>query len=231
MRPVVDGTVDRLSKTTFGCDPLMGEELSRITSIVSSAYKRHGQVLETAILECLRSYDRFEVWNDPALSISRAADALGGSFMSNPAQALTANIAHDGQTERTLQIDILVHDREKNSVSSYEVKRGAGTHDAGKRRSMLRDLICTQVVLKSYAEERLRAKCESVTSHIIVYYGAESFGPFTLTRDHLDVHFGVPIVSQVEEVNAYYRERIEQLLMAPPPDVDGMLGELGILPD
>jgi hypothetical protein len=206
----------------------MGEEYSRITSVVSSAYKRHGQVLETAILECLRNYDRFEVWNDPALPISRAADALAGSFMNDPAQALTANIAHGGQLERTLQIDILVYDRAKNSVSSYEVKRGAGTHDAGKRRSMLRDLICTQVVLKSYADERLGTKCESVASHIIVYYGAESFGPFTLSRDNLDDHFGVPVVEQVEEVNAYYRDRVEQLLMMPAPDVEGMLGELGI---
>lgn len=231
MRPHVDATIDRLAGASFCCDPLMGEEYSRITSVVSSAYKRHGQILETSILECLRSFDRFEVWNDPALPISRAADALGGSFMGDPSQALTANIAHDGQLERTLQIDILVHDREKNTVSSYEVKRGAGTHDAGKRRSMLRDLICTQVVLKSYAEERLGANCENVTSHIIVYYGAESFGPFTLTRDQLDDHFGVPLVSQVEEVNAYYRARVEQLLAMPPPDVDGMLEELGILPD
>ena len=141
-----------------------------------------------------------------------AADALGGTFMNNPAQALTANIAHDGQLERALQIDILVHDRERNTITSYEVKRGAGTHDAGKRRSMLRDLICTQVVLKSYAEERLGTGCDKASSHIIVYYGAESFGPFTLTRDDLDAHFGVPIVEQVEEVNGYYRARVEQLL-------------------
>lgn len=212
MGPLVDATIDRLAATRFCCDPLMGEEYSRITSVVSSAYKRHGQILETAVLECLRSYDRFEVWNDPALPISRAADALGATFMANPVQALTANIAHNGQVERTLQIDILMHDRERNSIASYEVKRGAGAHDAGKRRSMLRDLICTQVILKSYAEEKLESACDAVSSHIIVYYGAESFGPFTLTRDQLDEHFGVPIVAQIEEVNSYYRARVEHLL-------------------
>ena len=77
---------------------------------------------------------------------------------------------------------------------------------------MMRDLICTQVILKSYAEEYLKCACEAASSHIIVYYGAEKFGPFTLTRDDLDEHFGVPLVEQVEEVNAYYRDRIEQLL-------------------
>lgn len=212
MRPVVDATIERLAQKTFCCDPLMGEENSRITSVVSSAYKRHGSILEAAILECLRTFDKFEVWNDPGLSISNAADALAATYMTNPEAALSANIAHSGPATRTLQVDLLVYDHERDTVASYEVKRGAGAHDAGKRRSMLRDLICTQVVLKSYAKERLNMPCHRATSHIIVYYGAESFGPFTLTRDDLDEHFGVPIVEQVEEVNAYYRGRVEQLL-------------------
>lgn len=238
MRPVVDATIGRLSQATFSCDPLMGEEYSRITSVVSSAYKRHGQILETSILECLRRYERFEVWNDPALPVSRAADALAGTYMTNPVAALTANIAHAGEAERTLQVDLLVHDREQATVSSYEVKRGAGTHDAGKKRSMLRDLICTQVILKSYGEERLQVNCETARSHIIIYYGAESFGPFTLTRDNLDEHFGVPLVGQIEEVNAYYRSQVEQLLATPAsesgirvrsqPDVEALLRDLGI---
>ena len=217
----------------------MGAEYSRITSVVSSAYKRHGHILEAAILEGLRSFDRFKVWNDPRLAISRPAEALASTYMNNPAAALGANIAHDGVGERTLQVDLLVHDRERNSVSSYEIKRGAGTHDAGKRRSMLRDLLCTQVILKSYGEQHLNLNCDSAHSHIIIYYGAEDLGrPFTLNREDLDEHFGVPLVEQVEEVNAYYRGQIEQLLATPAtesgirvgsqPDVDALLRELGI---
>ena len=220
MGPVVDATIERLAAATFCCDPLMGDELSRITSVVSSAYKRHGQILETSILECLRSFDKFEVWNDPALPICRAADALAAPLMANPAAALDAHIPHGGDADRALQVDLLVHDRERNTVASYEVKRGAGTHDAGKRRSMLRDLICTQVILKSYAEARLGLAPASATSHIIVYYGAEAFRPFSLTRDDLDDHFGVPLTEQVEEVNSYYRARIEQLLQAKPAQGD-----------
>lgn len=215
MAPVVDKTVARLSKKAFCCDPLMGEEYSRITSVVSSAYKRHGQILEASILTCLQTYDKFAVWNDPALHIPQAAEALAGTYMATPAAALAANIAHQGAGERTVQVDLLVYDKEKNTVSSYEVKRGAGTHDSGKRRSMLRDLLCTQVVLKSYGDQYLGAECASAHSHVIIYYGAETLGaPFTLTRDDLDDHFGVPLVEQVEEVNKYYRERVEALLEA-----------------
>ena len=213
LRPLVDRTVDGLRERNFKCDPLMGEENSRITSVVSSAYKRHGHILEAAILEGLRSFDRFQVWNDPRLPISRPAEALAATYMNRPAAALASNIAYDGVGERTLQVDLLVHDRERNSVSSYEIKRGAGTHDAGKRRSMLRDLLCTQVILKSYGEQYLELDCDSAHSHIIIYYGAEDLGqPFTLNRDDLDEHFGVPLVREVEKVNRYYRAQIEELL-------------------
>ncbi len=209
--------MERLSKKAFCCDPLMGEDYSRVTSVVSSAYKRHGQILEASILNCLQAYDKFAVWNDPKLHIPQAAEALAGTYMGTPAAALAANITHEGPGDRTVQVDLLVYDKEQNTVCSYEVKRGAGTHDAGKRRSMLRDLLCTQVVLKSYGDHQLDVQCASAHSHVIIYYGAETLGaPFTLTRDDMDDHFGVPIVEQVEEVNAYYRSRVEELLESQP---------------
>lgn len=213
IKPVVDATVGRLRDRAFDCDPLMGAELSRITSVVSSAYKRHGHILEATLKAVLREHSRFEVWDDPRLPISQAAEGLATSYMSNPTSALNASIKHEAKGHRTLQVDMLVFDKKRKTVSSYEVKRGAGTHDAGKRRSMMRDLLCTQVVLKSYAENKLNLSCKSAHSYIIVYYGAETLGvPFTLWRDHLDDHFGVPVLSQMEKVNRYYRKQIENLL-------------------
>jgi hypothetical protein len=41
--PVVDETIRALSKTKFIEDPVAGAGYSRSTSIVSSAYKRHGR--------------------------------------------------------------------------------------------------------------------------------------------------------------------------------------------
>lgn len=213
LTPLVDGTLDRLSARAFNCDPLMGPELSRITSVVSSAYKRHGHILEAALKAVLRQHDRFIVWDDPQLPISHAAESLATSYMGNPQSALQASIGHELQGHRTLQVDLLVFDQQEGTIRAYEVKRGAGTHDAGKRRSMLRDLLCTQVVLKSYAEQRLEISCSAAQAHIVIYYGAENLGaPFTLTRETLDEHFGVPVVDEIEEVNSYYRQRIEALL-------------------
>jgi len=213
LRPVVDASILRLSNKKFTVDPLMGEELSRTTSVVSSVYKRHGQILERAILEALNQHDRFTVWNNRALSIPLAAEALAGQYIGNHAAALNANIGHGGPSDRAVQVDLLVYDHDQNTVKSYEIKRGAGTHDAGKKRSMIRDLLCTQVVLKSYGDEYTGLDCASAQSHIIIYYGAENLGaPFTLFKGDLDDHFGVPVVGDVEEVNDYYKEQIELIV-------------------
>ena len=47
--PVVDETIAALARTKFAVDPIAGEHYSRTTSIVSSAYKRHGRILEIAL--------------------------------------------------------------------------------------------------------------------------------------------------------------------------------------
>jgi hypothetical protein len=77
--PIVDETIRILAKTKFVEDPIAGVKYSRATSIVSSAYKRHGRILETALRESLRESNRHLVWQDDAFKVSRAADALVGS--------------------------------------------------------------------------------------------------------------------------------------------------------
>jgi hypothetical protein len=53
--PVVDDTIAALSHVKFVEDPIAGTRYSRATSIVSSAYKRHGRILEIALRESLRT--------------------------------------------------------------------------------------------------------------------------------------------------------------------------------
>ena len=49
VKPLVDETVRRLAIKAFRSDPIAGSKYARATSIVSSAYKRHGKILEAAI--------------------------------------------------------------------------------------------------------------------------------------------------------------------------------------
>ena len=77
--PVVDKTILALSKVKFVTDPIAGVSYSRKTSIVSSAYKRHGSILETALRESLRESNRHKVWKDDAFRVSGEADALANT--------------------------------------------------------------------------------------------------------------------------------------------------------
>jgi len=77
--PVVDETILALATCRFVENPIAGVRYSRNTSIVSSAYKRHGRILEIALREIPRDSNRHKVWHDDAFRVSRdAADTKAG---------------------------------------------------------------------------------------------------------------------------------------------------------
>ena len=55
----IEKTIQRLDAKQFTPDPIAGKNLSRITSVTSSAYKRHGYILERAVLEALKLCPHF----------------------------------------------------------------------------------------------------------------------------------------------------------------------------
>jgi hypothetical protein len=61
VREEVERTIHSLDQKRFDPDPIAGPHFSKITSVMSSAYKRHGYILERAILEALRTCPDFEV--------------------------------------------------------------------------------------------------------------------------------------------------------------------------
>ena len=210
--PIVEQTVARLKVKKFKKDPIAGEHFSKIVSLMSSAYKRHGFILEKAILEQLKTNPNFEVWEDPEFSISQGADLLVDSAIQNPTSIIESETNYDANGHRYLQVDTIVYDKLKKEISAYEIKRGNGKHDAGKRRQILRDLLCVQVLLKSYGIKK-GFDVLSASSLIIFYYGECSIDkPFSLTRDELDDHFGYSVYSEVEEVNEYFRSKLFDLL-------------------
>ena len=147
--PVIDSTIEALSKKPFIEDPIAGSRYSRQTSIISSAYKRHGRILETALREGLRDSNRHRVWKEDAFRVSRAADQIVGVQKD---EAYDNTLLPYGDRIRTLQVDMIVFDEAEETLRAYEIKRGNGKFDAGKVRSIKRDLICVQILLKSYGE-------------------------------------------------------------------------------
>jgi hypothetical protein len=211
--PVVDETIRALAKTKFVQDPVAGLNYSRATSIVSSAYKRHGRILETALRESLRESNRHKVWQEDAFKVSRAADALVGSQSED---ACRQSALPYGDTVRTIQVDMVAFDSADQTIRAYEVKRGNGQFDAGKIRSIKRDLLCVQVLQKSYGKELAKLNPVSADSRIIFYYGVRSIPrPWSLVREELDEHFGFPVAARIEEANDYFQTRLHELLEIP----------------
>jgi hypothetical protein len=105
-----------------------------------------------------------------------------------------------------------VFNKNTGVLRAYEIKRGSGKHDSGKRRSMLRDALSVQVLLKSYGKQR-GLDVKEAFSHIIFYYGQCSIPkPFSLTGSEIDAHFGFPVFDAVEEVNKHYKARLFAIL-------------------
>ena len=205
----VDATICRLAAKDFLTDPVVKGRYSRITSIVSSAYKRHGAIIEKAFVAALKESPHLSVWAEPDFRVSAAAERLADA----DATASSSTLSYlESAYERVLQVDLLVFDSRNKRLGSYECKRGFGYHDSGKKRSMLRDLRCVEMLLKSYGEGR-GLDVNRAEARIIFYYGTCSVGsPWALTRADLDTHFGAPVTESIEEVNQYFRSRLNALL-------------------
>jgi hypothetical protein len=211
--PMIDETIRSLASKKFIEDPIAGPRHSRNTSIISSAYKRHGRILETALRESLRDSNRHRVWREDAFKVSRAADQLVNSQSDDECRRTT--LPYGDNSTRTIQIDVIAFDDADRIIRAYEVKRGNGQFDAGKIRSIKRDLLCAQVLLKSYGEVFKFAPV-AAESKIIFYYGIRSIPkPWSLVKQELDEHFGYPVTAKIEQANDYFRTKLDELLEAP----------------
>ncbi len=205
--PEIEKTIDLLGKKKFRVDPIAGQEYSRSTSVISSAYKRHGKIIEAALRERLKDNDEFVVLDEPLFKVSQPANILSG----NANDCMGASLPY-GDEVRTVQIDLIVYDKNNHTLRAYEVKRGNGSFDAGKKRSIMRDLLSTQVLLKSYGEQR-GYEVGLAESKIIFYYGLRSIPePYSLIGDELDEHFGFDLVAAIELVNEYFKNQLFEIL-------------------
>jgi hypothetical protein len=207
MKPEIEGTIQRLIETDFTPDPLVGTHYSRIVSVMSSAYKRHGTILEKSILNQLKKCARLDVWDDPEFQVCANADLLANGALKNPASLIGSQVNYE-PGPRTLQVDIIVYDKAVKSLRAYEVKRGFGYHDAGKKRSILRDTLCLNLLLKSYGEQK-GYEVKFAEAKAIFYYGRRSIPKeFCLIGSELDEHFRWNVYQDVEKVNAYFQKKL-----------------------
>lgn len=198
----------------FPIDPLVEPELSRAISCIGSVVKRHGKLIEMGIAGALAMNDRFIVLTNENIPLTKGAKQLLEAKNSNRSLA-GIRLAADSEADGMVNVDLVVVDPDAGWAGAYEIKRGNGTTEAGKRRPLIQKLTAVRLVLASYARQLGQWPVETVTSAVIDYYGSSGFDPnYTLVRDQLDDHFGVPIVETVDAVTSAAREALEAELPA-----------------
>lgn len=193
----------------FPDDPVIGPELSRAVSTVGSVVKRHGGLIELGIAGALIASDRFVVLLHVDLPLTKGAQQLLEAKNSDQDLA-RINLLADSESDGIVNVDLVVVDPEAGWAGAYQIKRGNGATEHGKRRPTVRNLRASRLVLASHVRKLGYGTVETVTSAVIDYYGGSGFAPeFTLSRDQLDAHFGVPVVATVEAMTAALREELQ----------------------
>ena len=77
---------------------------------------------------------------------------------------------------------------------------------------MIRDLVCTDLLIKGYAESE-GVNPELAEAKIVFFYGVRSIPkPLSILGGELDDHFGVPVYKNLQRINSYYQQRLYKLL-------------------
>jgi hypothetical protein len=210
MSPMIDDAISKLGNVKFRSDPIGGTKYSRATSIISSAYKRHGQLLGYAILERLKDCERLQVWKEDSFKLSTESlqEARTHELME---KCLSLRLPY-GEVESKIPMDIIVFDKSNRTLRSYNVKRGNGSYDAGKRKQITRELLRTNMLLLDYGRE-MGVKAVKAEAKIIFYYGLMSVPePLSMSGRDLDEHFQFSVYDAVEAVNEYFKNGLYRLI-------------------
>ena len=186
-----------------------------IPAIIGSAQKRHGTLIEKAILAAVNASPNYTAWQFPEFRISN--DAIGivarvNNVKQNPdwLDKLEQNLAY-GDAAKTVQVDLMAYNTETNFLCAMEIKRGYSHHDAGKKKAILKDTLCIHMLLRSYGERVDGLIVHRAESKICNFYKDREFADqIMLDKDELDDYFGADILGPVEEVNL--RQQIHEML-------------------
>jgi hypothetical protein len=196
----------------FPIDPLIGKELSRALSCIGSVVKRHGALIELGVGGALVASDRFIVLPNVTIPLTKAATQLLDA-KNTDATLSKIKLSADSEAAGIVNVDLVVVDPEAGWAGAYEIKRGNGATEHGKRRPIMRRLRAVRLVLASFVEQLGYGPIETTTSAVIDYYGASGFdAQFTITRNQIDEHFDVPVVATVDAMTAAVRDALEEEL-------------------
>jgi hypothetical protein len=195
--------------TKFPLDTLLGPELSRLISVSNSVVKRHGLLLERAIIEALEASKRFQVLHNCVIPVTGAADSLVAS--NSPEALARVALRYDTPAVRSITLDIVVVDLQAAWAGAYQIKRGGGDMGPRLRKPLERDLAAVRLLLRSYLRDQGYSAVDVVTTAAVDYLGAAGLPKhLSILGTELDDHFGVPVVQVVEQMTDRLRAELHK---------------------
>lgn len=192
---MIERRTGRVRRRRIIPDPILGAA-SGIVSRLSSLPKIDGDVIHAAVVEAVNRRPDLVVHSEWRVPISDAANRLASA--GRYAQCLGTDLPYDDAVAGRVKIDLVTIDREAGTAAAYEIKRGHGTHDSGKRQKIVDDLIRVGLVLAGHLRAKGYPEVRTATVHLISYYGSVVAGPIPrLDRTTVDAHFGVPVTAVV----------------------------------
>lgn len=207
---LIDGFIADTLAANFRADPSLDPATSRLISAFNSLTRKDGYVLQHAVERALRIADHLEVWQEPEFEISYAADQLATE--DNLETCLRTELPYGLNSIRHISRDLIVVNPIDRMVGSYDVKRGGGAADCGKKRQLIRDTLATQMLLRDYIR-RNGYEVDRAEARVISVYGRTGLpADITIRGDQLNQHFGAEIEGSVREVADMFRQRIAGIL-------------------
>lgn len=192
----IETTISHAAASRFAVDPLLGADLSRLSSFLSSLVKRDGTIIEAGISTALRRHSHITVMTQVRMPITVSAEALVQANDGRELRRLA--LPADGAATRIAHFDMIVIDHDHQVARLLEIKRGGGETEIRKRRATERDLLCGRLQLKAFLKT-LGIPVTRCESWVVDFYGRSRFRPdLTVTREGLDQLFGVPIVATTD---------------------------------
>ena len=214
MSPFIDEQIAKIKKANFKIDPIATKLYSFIPSFMSSAYKRHGGILEKSILNAINLNSNYSAWSEDNYRVSYTSQNMT-SNINNIKQDpdwldfINIDLDYEKEGKKTSQIDVIAYNHENRKLIMLEVKRGTSHHDAGKKKNILKTFLEISMHLKNYGIVSEGLKVDTSEAKILNYYGAKEFHErIHLDKDSLDEFLGIEVVEDIEAVNHQYRKRI-----------------------
>lgn len=210
-KKLVRRLIARVLAKDYTPDPLLDADTSLAISRASAVIKGHGGLLCMQLQHALAGHDDLVVLPGDDFAISAEADQLAAEQDIDACRL--ADLPYDAATaDRTVDVDLIVYNTTDQSITAYEIKRGHGSVDSGKRRQTLRDGYAVAAHLRDFARRRGYRVLRSDFKVVSIYGRTGLPVDVTINGDRIDAHFGSAVSGPLWQSERYLRRCVRAML-------------------